>query len=271
VKLRGKRGALALRASPAPFIWPNLLLLMRIERFPRGAIPAPNKDFAMKSSARSTWIFTAALFAGLATALAAQAAQCGNGSGGFDAWKEAFAKEARASGHSQQAIDALMDTHYNHPTIGADRGQHSFHLSLDEFLAKRGGPVIPPRDQNFGEVGPLGNPVRLLLPLVDDAQRVVRQVHLALDLAPHDPLHHERVEKLVAELLDRQAGALEELLEVGIGRHLVFLFQLTDPLLDLLVGRQEIEVPPAVLEEGLVSRWREYQVESDSSFEVISG
>ena len=94
-------------------------------------------------------ICAATLLALFATAPVAQAAQCGNGSGGFDAWKEAFAKEARAAGHSQQAIDALMDTHYNHPTIGADRGQHSFHLSLDDFLAKRGGPVIASKGRSY--------------------------------------------------------------------------------------------------------------------------
>ncbi|HTO78900.1 MAG TPA: lytic murein transglycosylase, partial [Methylocystis sp.] len=103
----------------------------------------------MMSSARSTLIFTAALFAGLAVSPLAQAAACGNGSAGFDAWKEAFAKEARAAGHSQPAIDALMDTHYNHPTIGADRGQHSFQLSLDEFLAKRGGSIIASKGRSY--------------------------------------------------------------------------------------------------------------------------
>jgi membrane-bound lytic murein transglycosylase B len=94
-------------------------------------------------------ILAATLLGLFAAAPVAQAAQCGNGSGGFDAWKEAFAKEARAAGHSQQAIDALLETHYNHPTIGADRGQHSFHLSLDEFLAKRGGPVIASKGRSY--------------------------------------------------------------------------------------------------------------------------
>lgn len=36
-------------------------------------------------------------------------------------------------------------------------------------------------------------------------------------------------------------------------------------------GHAYTGVAIVVLEEGLVSRWREYQVESDSSFEVISG
>jgi hypothetical protein len=36
-------------------------------------------------------------------------------------------------------------------------------------------------------------------------------------------------------------------------------------------GRAFQGVAIVVLEEGLVSRWREYQVESDGSFDVISG
>jgi membrane-bound lytic murein transglycosylase B len=73
---------------------------------------------------------------------AAQAAQCGNGPGGFESWKQSMAAEARAQGHSGAAVAALMDTHYNGPTIGADRGQHSFHLSLEGFMAKRGANAI---------------------------------------------------------------------------------------------------------------------------------
>ena len=38
-----------------------------------------------------------------------------------------------------------MGTHYNAATISADRGQKSFHLSLDQFLAKRGGSAIVAR------------------------------------------------------------------------------------------------------------------------------
>jgi hypothetical protein len=49
----------------------------------------------MKKSVLSSATFVvAAVLAGLATQ--AQAAQCGNGSGGFEAWKQQFAGEARA-------------------------------------------------------------------------------------------------------------------------------------------------------------------------------
>ncbi|HXY59699.1 MAG TPA: lytic murein transglycosylase [Methylocystis sp.] len=72
---------------------------------------------------------------------AASAASCGNGAGGFERWKQEFIAENRG-GHGGAAIAALQSTHYNSPTIGADRGQHSFHLSLDAFMAKRGANAI---------------------------------------------------------------------------------------------------------------------------------
>lgn len=75
----------------------------------------------------------------------AGAAQCGNSAAGFEAWKKQFAEEARARGVGASAISALMGTNYATATIAADRGQRSFHLSLDQFLAKRGGSVIASR------------------------------------------------------------------------------------------------------------------------------
>lgn len=72
----------------------------------------------------------------------AGAAQCGGGPAGFETWKRVFAEEARARGHGATAIAALMGTNYSAATISADRGQKSFRLSLDQFLAKRGGSTI---------------------------------------------------------------------------------------------------------------------------------
>jgi membrane-bound lytic murein transglycosylase B len=93
-----------------------------------------------------------ALVAFLAVALSsamlsgeAFAVSCGNTSLGFEDWKRAFASEARARGIGQAAVSALMTTTYAHPTISADRGQKSFKLSLEDFLAKRGGSVIVSR------------------------------------------------------------------------------------------------------------------------------
>ncbi|MBM6580842.1 lytic murein transglycosylase [Microvirga sp. BT689] len=75
----------------------------------------------------------------------AHAAQCGSTAAGFDAWKEQFAVEARARGVSAEAVTALLDTTYASATIAADRGQRSFRLSLDQFLAKRGASTIVAR------------------------------------------------------------------------------------------------------------------------------
>ena len=75
----------------------------------------------------------------------AAAARCGSSSAGYEAWKQEFAQEARAHGVGEQGISALMGAHYNQPTINADRGMKSFHLSLDAFMAKRGGAIIAAR------------------------------------------------------------------------------------------------------------------------------
>ncbi|MFL4971641.1 MAG: lytic transglycosylase domain-containing protein [Xanthobacteraceae bacterium] len=79
------------------------------------------------------------------TASNAGAAQCGSTAAGFEAWKQQFADEARGKGISASAVTALMTTSYSTATIAADRGQRSFGLSLDQFLAKRGGSAIVAR------------------------------------------------------------------------------------------------------------------------------
>src|ERR1700730_1890376 len=84
-----------------------------------------------------------ALVVGMASE--AGAAQCGRPAAGFEAWKKQFADEARARGVSASAVAALLATNYATGTIAADRGQRSFHLSLDLVLAKRGGAVIASR------------------------------------------------------------------------------------------------------------------------------
>jgi membrane-bound lytic murein transglycosylase B len=72
----------------------------------------------------------------------AHAAQCGSTSAGFESWKQQFAGEARAKGIRDSTVSALMATTYAQATINADRGQRSFNLSLDQFLAKRGASSI---------------------------------------------------------------------------------------------------------------------------------
>ncbi len=79
----------------------------------------------------------------------AHAASCGNSAAGFDAWKQQFVGEARAKGIGASAISALMATSYAGATIAADRGQRSFSLSLDQFLAKRGAAAIVARGRSL--------------------------------------------------------------------------------------------------------------------------
>jgi membrane-bound lytic murein transglycosylase B len=90
-------------------------------------------------------VAVAALVALVCMASKASAAQCGGTASGLEAWKTQFAGEARARGVSASAIAALMTTSYSTATIAADRGQRSFSLSLDQFLAKRGGSAIVAR------------------------------------------------------------------------------------------------------------------------------
>ena len=90
--------------------------------------------------------FFAATFAALAISAslspAAHAAQCGSSAAGYEGWKQHFAGEARAKGIGATSISALMATNYAQTTINADRGQRSFNLSLEAFLAKRGATTI---------------------------------------------------------------------------------------------------------------------------------
>lgn len=94
-------------------------------------------------------IFAAATAALALTAGGAYAAQCGNNAGGFEAWKAAFAQQAAANGIKGQALNALAETTYATKTIYADRNQKSFKLSLDQFMAKRGGKTIASKGKIF--------------------------------------------------------------------------------------------------------------------------
>jgi lytic murein transglycosylase len=79
----------------------------------------------------------------------ASAAKCGSTGADFEAWKPAFAAEAKARGIKPKAIAALMGTSYSTGTIRADRNQHSFKLSLDAFMAKRGAAGIVARGRSL--------------------------------------------------------------------------------------------------------------------------
>jgi membrane-bound lytic murein transglycosylase B len=105
----------------------------------------------MSKCGRFTTVSIAALAALFTTAGAAGAVQCGSGPGGFEAWKSAFADQARGQGVGARGIDALMATHYNYATIAADRGLRSFRLSLPDFMRKRGASVIAARGRRVKE------------------------------------------------------------------------------------------------------------------------
>jgi membrane-bound lytic murein transglycosylase B len=99
---------------------------------------------------RLCWVGAFTVLAALtSSALQANAAQCGSSPAGFDAWKQQFAGEARTQGIGAAGVAALMQTQYASATIAADRGQKSFRLSLDQFLAKRGGATIVARGRTL--------------------------------------------------------------------------------------------------------------------------
>lgn len=78
----------------------------------------------------------------LLPANSATAAQCGNTSSGFNAWKSAFAKEAKKAGVKKSGLQALASAQYATRTIAADRNQKSFKYSLDKFMQIRGAETI---------------------------------------------------------------------------------------------------------------------------------
>lgn len=94
-------------------------------------------------------VLAATIFATVAGAGTTWAAQCGNSAGGFETWKAQFSREARANGIGQRGLAALKNTRYASKTIAADRGQHSFKLSLDGFMQKRGANTIIARGKRL--------------------------------------------------------------------------------------------------------------------------
>lgn len=77
------------------------------------------------------------------------APKCSNTAAAFPAWKAEFAREAVARGVGQRGLNAFNNTSYATGTIRADRGQHSFKLSLDDFMRKRGATTIIARGRTM--------------------------------------------------------------------------------------------------------------------------
>jgi membrane-bound lytic murein transglycosylase B len=73
---------------------------------------------------------------------AVHAANCGNTSAGFDAWKASFATDAKRAGVKARGLDALAQARYATGTIAADRNQKSFRYSLPKFMQIRGADTI---------------------------------------------------------------------------------------------------------------------------------
>jgi len=90
----------------------------------------------------------AVVLALLGSTTLASAATCGNGANGFEAWKRQFTGEARGK-VGQRAMSALEGTHYSAATIGSDHGKHGFNVTLETFLAKRGGATVAARGRSL--------------------------------------------------------------------------------------------------------------------------
>lgn len=66
------------------------------------------------------------------------AASCGNGPGGFEAWKQNFISKSSQMGLEQGLVQsALGNVTYDSKVIRLDRNQKSFKLSFSQFYAKR--------------------------------------------------------------------------------------------------------------------------------------
>jgi len=101
-----------------------------------------------KDKVRIGALLAAVLAVGLSSGLA-EAARCGNNSGGFERWKRDFSKQAASNGVKKRGLSALAGTRYSTKTIRADRGQKSFKLSLNQFMAKRGANTIASRGKSL--------------------------------------------------------------------------------------------------------------------------
>ncbi|MBN9671402.1 lytic murein transglycosylase [Roseibium aggregatum] len=79
-------------------------------------------------------------------------ASCGNGPGGFEAWKQAFIANASSYGLKQRVVkNALKNVSYNPKVVRLDRNQKSFKLSFNQFYAKRVNNAMIRRGQKLGK------------------------------------------------------------------------------------------------------------------------
>ncbi len=104
---------------------------------------------ALIAESRS-WTAAAVLAISMMTgAGVAEAAQCGNNAGGYNAWLDRTVKEAASRGIGRAGVNALANTKYARATINADRNQKSFKLSFEQFMQKRGANTIIKRGRSM--------------------------------------------------------------------------------------------------------------------------
>ena len=97
----------------------------------------------MARLALTRWVAAVATLAGTMVSGSAIAAQCGNSSAGFQAWKTEFAQEARAAGVGAKGLSALQGATYASKTISVDRAvRKAFSGSVEAFMKRRGGATI---------------------------------------------------------------------------------------------------------------------------------
>jgi len=83
----------------------------------------------------------------LAWTHSASAAACGGAAVGFEAWLDAFKREAATEGISQRTIEAgLAGVSYDGAVISRDRGQKVFRQSFEKFSAR----LVTPARLNLG-------------------------------------------------------------------------------------------------------------------------
>lgn len=82
----------------------------------------------------------------------AWAATCGNGPGGFEAWKQDFIANSSRYRLKQRTVQAaLKNVKYNSKVVRLDRNQKSFKLSFKQFYAKRVNNAMIRRGQKLGK------------------------------------------------------------------------------------------------------------------------
>ncbi len=80
-------------------------------------------------------------------------AGCGDGPGGFEAWKQSFIESSPSYGLKKRVVrQALQNVKYSSKVVRLDRSQKSFKLSFNQFYAKRVNNAMIRRGQKMGKI-----------------------------------------------------------------------------------------------------------------------